>query len=163
MRAADVMTRAVATVHPAARIVDAIRLMLDQRISGLPVVDSGGELVGMLTEGDLLRRAETGTERRRPRWIEFLRGPGQQADDYVHAHGRRVEEVMTREMASVGEEFRLKRSSGSWKGDGYGGFRSSPASVSPESSVVRIYYGRSSRPSIRAHRRQPAMRPSGHE
>ena len=103
MRAADVMARAVVTVHPGARIVDAIRLMLDQRISGLPVLDSGGDLVGILTEGDLLRRAETGTERQRPRWIEFLRGPGQQADDYVHAHGRRVEEIMTRQVATVSE------------------------------------------------------------
>ena len=103
MRAADVMARAVVTVHPGARIVDAIRLMLDQRISGLPVIDSAGELVGILTEGDLLRRAETGTERRRPAWIEFLRGPGQQADDYVHAHGRRVEDIMTRQVATVSE------------------------------------------------------------
>ncbi len=103
MKAADVMARAVVTVHPGARIIDAIRLMLDQRISGLPVIDSGGELVGILTEGDLLRRAETGTEKRRPRWLEFLRGPGKQADDYVHAHGRRVGEIMTRQVATVSE------------------------------------------------------------
>ena len=104
MKAADVMARAVVTVHPGARILDAIRLMLDQRISGLPVIDSGGELVGILTEGDLLRRAETGTEKHRPQWLEFLRGPGKQAEDYVHTHGRRVEEIMTREVATVGED-----------------------------------------------------------
>ncbi len=108
MKAADVMARAVVTVNPAARIVDAIRLMIDQRISGLPVVDNEGALVGILTEGDLLRRAETGTEKRRPRWIEFLRGPGLQAQDYVHAHGRRVEEIMTPDVASLGEEAPLE-------------------------------------------------------
>ena len=67
MKISEIMARAVVTVHPSARIVDAIRLLLDQHISGLPVIDSSGKLVGILTEGDLLRRAETGTERRRTR------------------------------------------------------------------------------------------------
>ncbi len=108
MRAADVMARSVVTVDPGARLADAVRLMLDRKISGLPVVDGGGELVGLLTEGDLLRRAETGTERRRPRWLEFLRGPGKQAEDYVHAHGRKVEEIMTRQVATLGEDVSLE-------------------------------------------------------
>ena len=107
MRAADVMARSVVTVDPGAPLADAIRLMLDRKISGLPVVD-GGALAGILTEGDLLRRAETGTERRRPRWLEFLRGPGKQAEDYVHAHGRKVEEIMTRQVATVGEDAPLE-------------------------------------------------------
>ncbi len=68
MKAADIMTRAVVTIAPSAPILDAIRLMLGQRISGLPVVDDG-KLVGILSEGDLLRRAELGTERHRPRWL----------------------------------------------------------------------------------------------
>jgi len=61
MNATDIMTRDVLTVTPATSIVDALRLMLDRHVSGLPVVDSAGQLVGILTEGDLLRRAETGT------------------------------------------------------------------------------------------------------
>ena len=65
MKAKDIMTRSVVTVEPGAAVMHAIRLMLQNRISGLPVVNSTGRLVGMLTEGDLLRRAETGTERRR--------------------------------------------------------------------------------------------------
>jgi len=107
MNAADIMTRSVITISPEATLADAVRLMLDQRISGLPVIDSAGRLVGMLTEGDLLRRVEIGTERRRSRWLEFLRGPGQEAEDYVHTHGRKVHELMTSGAASVGENTSL--------------------------------------------------------
>jgi CBS-domain-containing membrane protein len=103
MKAVDIMTRAVVTVAPNASIVDAMRLMLGQRISGLPVTDASGQLVGLLTEGDLLRRAETGTEKSRPRWLQFLRGPARQAQDYVQTHGRKVEEIMTRDVLTVTE------------------------------------------------------------
>jgi CBS domain-containing protein len=104
MKASEVMTRAVATLRPEATLGEAVRLMLERQISGLPVVDSDGALVGMLTEGDLLRRAETGTERRRGRWLELLLGPGRMADEYVRTHGRRVGEIMTREVVAVAEE-----------------------------------------------------------
>ncbi len=104
MKTSDVMTRGVVSVQPNAAVLDAIRLMLGQRISGLPVVDEAGMLVGMLTEGDLLRRSETGTVWRRPLWLEFLRGPGRQAEEYVRANGRRVEEVMTRDVRTVTED-----------------------------------------------------------
>ena len=76
--------------------------MLQYDMSGFPVVDHG-KLVGIVTEGDFLRRAETGTERHRTRWIEFLTGPGRLAEEYVHAHGRTVDEVMTREVVTVAE------------------------------------------------------------
>jgi CBS domain-containing protein len=101
MKAADVMTRLVVSVTPETPVAEAVRLMLQDNISGLPVVDSGGRLIGIVTEGDFLRRVETGTERRRPRWLEFLIGPGRLADEYVHAHGRKVEEVMTRDVVTV--------------------------------------------------------------
>jgi predicted transcriptional regulator len=78
--------------------------MLRRRISGLPVVDDTGALVGILTEGDLLRRAELGTQKRRPRWIEFLIGSGRLANEYVHACGRRVHEVMTSPVHTVTED-----------------------------------------------------------
>ena len=78
--------------------------MLQNRISGLPVVDTNGELVGMVTEGDFLRRGEIGTERHRPRWLEFLIGPGKLADEYVHASGRKVEEIMTPDPYTVSED-----------------------------------------------------------
>jgi CBS domain-containing protein len=66
----------VISAAPDASIVEALRLMLANKISGLPVVDQKGQLLGIVTEGDFLRRAETGTERRRPRWLEFLLGLG---------------------------------------------------------------------------------------
>jgi CBS domain-containing protein len=103
MQARDIMTAPVIFVGPGATIAGAIELMLKSHISGLPVVDADRRLVGMLSEGDLLRRAELGTERHRPRWIEafaFL-VPGRSADDYVHTHGRLVEEVMTRDPIAV--------------------------------------------------------------
>ena len=107
MKVADVMTRAVVTVRPDATVADAIRLMLDQKISGVPVVDDTGWLVGILTEGDLLRRVETGTERQRPKWLELLRSSGRKADEYVRERGRAVADLMTRDVASVGEDAAL--------------------------------------------------------
>ena len=101
MKAADVMTRDVRTVGPATPVAEAIRLMLDNKISGLPVLDDAGKLVGIITEGDLLRRSEMGTERHRPRWLEILMGPGRMAGEYVRAHGRKVEGIMTTDLVSV--------------------------------------------------------------
>ena len=68
MKAKDVMTSPVISVEPDASVLEAIRIMLQRRVSGLPVINKEGRVVGMLTEGDLLRREETGTQRRRPRW-----------------------------------------------------------------------------------------------
>jgi CBS domain-containing protein len=109
MKASDIMTRRVTTVARGASILEAVRLMLQNRISGLPVVDDEGQLVGMVTEGDFLRRAETSTERRRSRWLEFLVGPGRLADEYVHAHGRKVDEVMTYEPHTISSDTPLER------------------------------------------------------
>jgi len=108
MNASDVMTRNVLSVRPEATIAEAIRLMLDNRISGLPVLDETGRLVGILTEGDLLRRGETGTERHRPRWLEILMGPGRLAEEYVRTHGRRIAEVMTRDPVGVSPDTPLE-------------------------------------------------------
>jgi CBS domain-containing protein len=101
MQTSEIMTRNVVSIGHGAPIREAIRLMLKHRVSGVPVVDDAGKLVGILTEGDLLRRGETGTERQRRPWLEFLLGPGRLAEDYVKTHGRRVEEAMTREVVSV--------------------------------------------------------------
>jgi CBS domain-containing protein len=89
-------------------ILRAARLMLQNRVSGLPVVDAQGELVGMVTEGDFLRRSEIGTARRRPKWLEFLVGPGRLAEDYVHTAGRKVEDVMTSDPCTVCEDDTLQ-------------------------------------------------------
>lgn len=103
MQAQDVMTQYVISVGPSDTLARAVRTMLQNDISGLPVLDAAGTLLGMITEGDLLRRAETETQRRRPRWLEFFVGPGSLADEYVHAHGRKVSEVMTHDPVTVTE------------------------------------------------------------
>ena len=104
MDAADLMTSFVVTVRPDATIEYAAQLMLQYRISGLPVTDSDGAVLGIVTESDLLRRAETGTEKRHTRWVSFLIGPGRLAQEYVHAHGRKVGEVMTERVFTVTRE-----------------------------------------------------------
>jgi CBS domain-containing protein len=108
MRAGEVMTRDVISVGAGAPAIDAVRLMLEHRISGLPVVDAAGKVVGIVTEGDFLRRSELGTERQRPRWLEFLIGPGRLASEYVHACGRRVGEIMTDEPCTIAESTPLE-------------------------------------------------------
>ncbi len=95
MKAEDVMTRGVISIDPDSTVLQAARLMLQHRISGLPVIDAKGQLVGVLSEGDFLRRRETNTEKRRSRWLEFLMGPGRIAAEYTHSHGCKVSEAMT--------------------------------------------------------------------
>ncbi len=108
MRASDVMTRRVITAGPDTSIVEAARLMLENRISGLPVLDGRGRLIGIVTEGDFLRRAETGTARHRSHWLEFLIGPGRLVDEFVRSHGRKVEDVMTPDPRTVAEDTPLE-------------------------------------------------------
>jgi len=108
MRVRDVMTRNVISIGVDQTIFEAARRMLQNHISGLPVIDAAGNLIGMVTEGDFLRRSEIGTERRRPKWLELMVGPGRMAEDYVHASGRKVEEVMTRDPVTVTEDDTLE-------------------------------------------------------
>jgi CBS domain-containing protein len=104
MKAGDIMSARVVSISPDAGVLEAVRLMLLNHISGLPVVDASGALVGMVTEGDFLRRAETGTERKRPRWLEFLVGPNRLAEEYVESHARKVGEMMTRDPITITED-----------------------------------------------------------
>ncbi|MHB2170180.1 CBS domain-containing protein [Alsobacter sp. R-9] len=98
------MSYGVVSVQDTAPLEEAVRVMLTNRISGMPVKNDAGELVGMISEGDLLRRAELATERQRPKWLEFLLGPGRLSAEYAQTHGRFVGEVMTRDVVSAGEE-----------------------------------------------------------
>src|SRR5262245_605538 len=107
MRAADVMTPDPTCISPDASITDAVKLMLERKFSGPPVVDAGGSLVGIVTEGDLLRRAETGTQRKRARWIEFVMS-GRLATEYVQTSGRKVGDVMTAPVQTVTEDAPLE-------------------------------------------------------
>jgi len=103
MRAHQIMTKPVITVDPDTTIVEAARIMLARHISGLPVVDATGKLVGIVSEGDFIRRREIGTGRRRGRWLKFILGPGESAWDFVHENGRRIDEVMTPSPVTVTE------------------------------------------------------------
>ena len=107
MRAHQIMTRSVITVTPETTIVDAANLMLQRHVSGLPVVDGAGKLVGVVSEGDFIRRSEIGTGRKRGRWLRFILGPGKSASDYVHEHGHKVGEVMTKSPLTITEDTAL--------------------------------------------------------
>jgi CBS domain-containing protein len=104
MKVSDVMTRTPVTTSPDASIEDAANLMVRTRVSGLPVVDAKGVVVGMITEGDLLRRVELGTAGREGGWLVSLLAPGRAALDFVHEHGQRVREVMTSDVISTCED-----------------------------------------------------------
>lgn len=101
MNVSDVMTPNVLSVAPDTSVIEAAQLMLQKRISGVPVTNALGDLVGIVSEGDFLRRAETGTGRKRPRWIEFFMGPGRLADEYVRLSSRKVSDIMTQEVQTV--------------------------------------------------------------
>jgi len=107
MRAHQIMTRPVITVTPETTIVDAANLMLQRHVSGLPVVDAAGKLVGVVSEGDFIRRSEIGTGRKRGRWLRFILGPGKSASDFVHEHGHKVGEVMTKTPLTITEDTAL--------------------------------------------------------
>ena len=108
MRAHQIMTRQVITIATDAPIVDAANTMLDKHISGLPVVDQAGKSVGVVSQGDFIRRAEIGTQRKRGRWLKFLVGPGRAASDFVHERGRKVGEIMTPDPCTVTEDATLE-------------------------------------------------------
>jgi CBS domain-containing protein len=108
MIVADVMTRNCVTIAPEATVEEAVNLMLSRQISGVFVVDKGGDLVGVLTEGDLLRRDELGTERHRPWWLRLLASPARQAQDFTQANGRHVRDVMTEDVLSIAQDAHLE-------------------------------------------------------
>lgn len=104
MKASDIMTIGAITVHPDSTIGHAARVMVERGISGLPVVTAHGKLVGMITEGDLLRREELGTADHVARWLDFWLNEDRLARHYAREHGRKVEDVMSRDIASVGPD-----------------------------------------------------------
>jgi CBS domain-containing protein len=104
MNAADVMISNVITVGPDAQLQNVAQTLLTNRISGMPVVTSDGKLVGIVSEGDLMHRAESGTGRRRSWWLALLTGREVLAAEYVKEHSRKVSDVMTREVITVKPE-----------------------------------------------------------
>lgn len=106
MRAHQIMTRSVITIAPDATILEAAKTMLQHHVSGLPVVDATGKLLGIVSEGDFIRRSEIGTPRKRGRWLKVLLGDS--AVDYVREHGRRVSDVMTSDPVTITEDATLE-------------------------------------------------------
>ena len=101
MRAGDIMVSPVVTVHPTSSVRDAAGTFIQHRISGAPVVDDAANIVGIITEGDLLRRVEIETERNRSSWLRLLTGDEDLAAEYVKARARRVADVMTKRVITV--------------------------------------------------------------
>jgi CBS domain-containing protein len=108
----DVMTTNVITVGPDTSVQEVAKILSERSISGVPVVDAENRLVGIVSEGDLLHRVETGTERRvhrrrRSWWLDTIGTDEELARDYVKSHGRTAKDVMTREVISVGDTAEL--------------------------------------------------------
>ncbi|MCR6734117.1 MAG: CBS domain-containing protein [Afipia sp.] len=108
MRAHQIMTRKVITVGTETSILEAANLMLRHHISGLPVAGEAGKLIGIISEGDFIRRREIGTQRKRGRWLGMLLGPGGSASDFVHEQGRKVGEIMTQDLHTATEDMPLE-------------------------------------------------------
>jgi CBS domain-containing protein len=107
MRAHQIMATQVVTVGTDAPIGEAVDIMLRYHVSGLPVLDATGHLVGIVSEGDFLRRAEIGTQHKRGRWLQFFAGVDRIAADFVHDYGRKVSDVMTPDPVTITEDTSL--------------------------------------------------------
>jgi CBS domain-containing protein len=112
MRAIDVMTTNVITVGPDTTVQEVAKILSEKSISGVPVVDAASRLVGIVSEGDLLHRVETGTERRVQRrrrswWLDTIGSDEELARDYVKSHGRTAKDVMTRDVVTVSDTTEL--------------------------------------------------------
>ncbi len=103
MKASDIMSTKVVTVSPTTSVRDIAALMVEKHVSGLPVLNENGTLVGMISEGDLLRRPEIGTEKPRRRWASFFAGADEQAREFTKSHGLRAGDVMTEQVLHVAE------------------------------------------------------------
>ena len=104
MKAMDVMVRDVVTVSPDDDVADAIQLLADYDVSALPVVDDDENVVGIISEADLVHREEIGTEKHRPWWLEAVTPASTLAGEFAKSHGRRVAEIMSTDVVSASED-----------------------------------------------------------
>lgn len=107
MRAHDIMTTRVHTAKRDTSVGEIARLMITERISGVPVVDDDGHVLGTISETDLMHRAEIETERKRKWWISLFIDEDMRARDFIKAHGHLAEHVMSRFVISVPESATL--------------------------------------------------------
>ncbi len=108
MKAMDVMTTPVVTVDPETPVTEIAKRLLQRRISAVPVVDTQGHLLGIVSEGDLMRRPESGGEAHRSWWLALFAEPETKAREYVKAHGEHARDVMTGDVTTVTEEASLE-------------------------------------------------------
>lgn len=104
MHARDVMTSPVITAGPETTVIEIVNLMLDNRISAIPIVDDEENLIGLVSEGDLTRRSEIGTEYHRSWWLSAFGGAVTLAEDFVKSHGVKASEIMTDEVITADED-----------------------------------------------------------
>ena len=104
MKAMDVMVRDVVTVKPDDDVALAVRLLAEHDVSALPVVDDDDNVIGVISEADLLHREEIGTEKQRPWWLEAVTPASTLAGEFAKSHGRRVEEIMSSNIVSASED-----------------------------------------------------------
>jgi CBS-domain-containing membrane protein len=104
MQARDIMTRDVCTITPTTQVDRIATLLLARRISAAPVVDAEGHVLGIVSEGDLMRRSESGTERHRSWWLQLIADPDTLAREYVKSHAMQAKDIMTRNVVSVSPE-----------------------------------------------------------
>lgn len=107
MNAKDIMTTNVVTVDPETDVQSIARRLIERGISAVPVVDEAGRIVGIVSEGDLMRRPESATERHPSWWLGFITAPDEQARAYTKSHGRKAKDVMTRNVVTVSEDASL--------------------------------------------------------
>jgi CBS domain-containing protein len=101
MKARDVMVSPVITVQSQTSVKEVAKILLEKRISAVPVLNEAGKLVGMVSEGDLMHRSEAGTERQRPWWLRLIAENDMLAADYIKSHGRKVADIMTRNVITA--------------------------------------------------------------
>ncbi len=104
MRVREFMTRGVVTVRPETAVHAIAALMVEKRISGMPVVDDGGRLIGIVSQGDLLHRAEVGTERQHKWWLRVFGDPNTLAREFSKAHGLKAQDVMSQKVVAIGPD-----------------------------------------------------------
>lgn len=107
MQAADIMTKSVITIRPENTVQELARILLENRISAVPVVDENGKLQGIVSEGDLVRRAEIDTDEPRSWWLDLFASSATRQERFVKSHGRRVSDVMTRNPLTIEPETSL--------------------------------------------------------
>jgi CBS domain-containing protein len=108
MKAQDIMTRDLTTVSPNTSVRDIAAVMVEKHISGVPVLTDNGQIIGMVSQSDLLHRAELGTERKHKWWFRTLVDSNALAQEYAKAHGRKAHDIMSRYVVSVRDDAELR-------------------------------------------------------